>query len=194
MKATLSAQHYKMLHDESAISDTIIEQRGYWTATKKTELKDLGFSDAQCRVPALVIPVHSVTGEIVLHQIRPDEPRADKDGKQVKYDTPHKARMALDVHPSIRSHLGNPKLPLFITEGVRKADSAISHGLCCIALLGVWTWRGSNADGGKLALPDWEYIALNGRDVYVVFDSDVMLKKPVHQALARLKAFLEGRR
>ena len=47
--------------------------------------------------------------------------------------------------------------------------------MCCIDLLGVWSWRGTNSDGGIAALPDWDYIALNGREVYIVFDSDVML-------------------
>jgi hypothetical protein len=42
-------------------------------------------------------------------------------------------------------------------------------------------------------LPEWEYVALNNRQVYIVFDSDVMLKQEVYAALARLKAFLEGR-
>ncbi|HSK83215.1 MAG TPA: hypothetical protein VK902_07380 [Rubrobacter sp.] len=54
-------------------------------------------------------------------------------------------------------------------------------------------WRGANEKGGKVALPDWEHIALNGRKVYVAFDSDVMLKPQVHKALRRLKAFLEKR-
>ena len=48
----------------------------------------------------------------------------------------------------------------------------MSKGLCCIALLGVWSWRETNEHGGKTALPDWELIALNGRDVYITFDSD----------------------
>ena len=99
--------------------------------------------------------------------------------------------MALDVPKLARSWLADPAWPLFITEGVRKADAAVSKDLCCIALLGVWNWRGTNEHGGKIALPDWESIALNGRDVYAVFDSDVMVKRPVHQALARLKGFLE---
>src|SRR5206468_446691 len=127
-----------------------------------------------CRVPALVIPVYSVTGEVALHQSRPDAPRAGRDGKLIKYETPRGARMALDVHPCIRQHLGNPTRPLFITEGIRKADAAVSKGLCCIALLGVWNWRGTNEDNGKVALSDWEYVALNNRDTYIVFDSDVM--------------------
>jgi len=82
---------------------------------------------------------------------------------------------------------------LFVTEGARKADAAVPRELCCIDLLGVWNWRGTNEWGGKAALPDWDSIALNGRLVYIVFDSDVMLKVAVHTALRRLKAFLEQR-
>ena len=58
---------------------------------------------------------------------------------------------------------------------------------------GVWNWRGTNELGGKTALPDWESIALNDREVFLVFDSDVMTKSGVHLALSRLKAFLESR-
>ena len=82
---------------------------------------------------------------------------------------------------------------MFVTEGIPKGDAAVSIGLCCIALLGVWNWRGSSEAGGKTALADWESIALNGREVYLAFDSDVTLKREVFAALARLKAFLESR-
>ena len=129
----------------------------------------------------------------MLYQSRPDTPRI-KHGKPLKYETPAKARMAVDVPPCARGLLEDPSRPLFITEGVRKADAAVSKGLCCIDLLGVWNWRGTNDWGGKTALPDWEHIALNGREVYICFDSDVMLKPAVHEAMARLKAFLESRK
>ena len=76
---------------------------------------------------------------------------------------------------------------------MKKGDALANRGLCAVALLGVWNWRGSNDRGGKVALPEWEYVALNGREVYVVFDSDVMLKPGVHAAMVRLKAFLEAR-
>src|SRR5207237_7757334 len=134
-----------------------------------------------------------VTGQQMTYQIRPDEPRVDHRGKLVKYETPRGSKMALDVPPPARPWLMDPHRPLFITEGVRKADAAVSRGLCCIALLGVWNWRGTNEQGGTLALADWEMVALKERRVYIVFDSDVMLKPAVHQALARLKAFLESR-
>jgi hypothetical protein len=101
--------------------------------------------------------------------------------------------MALDVPPAAREWLGDPKRPLFVTEGVRKADAAVSCGLCCIDILGVWNFRGTNEHGGKVVLGDWEYVAFNDRATYLTFDSDVMTKPEVHAALVRLKAFLETR-
>lgn len=188
----LLPQH-RMLIEASRIEPEIASARGYRSVTRKSELRGLGFGEFQARVPALLVPVWNVSGEIVLYQARPDEPRINKDGKAIKYETPKGAKMTLDVPPAIRAKIGDPAVPLFITEGVRKADAAVSRGLCSIALLGVWNWRGSNDAGGKVALPDWETIALNGRTTYIVFDSDVMLKPEVHSALGRLKAFLESR-
>jgi hypothetical protein len=169
-----------------------MKTRGYWTATTKAELRALGFGTTQLHVPALVLPVFNVAGEIALYQARPDHPRI-KDGKPVKYETVSGSRIVLDCHPIARSQLGNPRVPLFITEGIKKGDALVSHGCSALALLGVWNWRGSNEHGGKMALPDWESIALNGRTVYVVFDSDVMVKRQVHAALIRLKGFLQAR-
>ena len=188
----LLPQHQHLL-TLSAITPEIVRTRGYRSVTTKAELLRLGFSARQCQVPALLIPVWDVTGAIGLYQSRPDGPRIER-GKAVKYETPNGAHMTLDVPPLARPWLSDPHRPLFITEGVRKADAAVSQGLCCLALLGVWNWRGSNDAGGKLALPAWESVALNGRRVYVVFDSDVMAKAPVHAALTRLKAFLELRK
>ena len=90
--------------------------------------------------------------------------------------------------------LGNPSVPLFITEGIKKGDALVSRGLCAVTLLGVWSWRGTNEHGGKTVLYEWDYVALNnGRRVYIVFDSDVMLKPGVHEAMRRVKALLESR-
>lgn len=185
--------HHAALLIASAISDAVARTRGYRSATTKAELHELGFSDRQARVPALVIPVWGVAGEVSLYQARPDEPPIDPRGRAVKYETVAGGRMVLDVHPMVRDQLVDPAIPLWVTEGVRKGDAAISASLCCVALLGVWNWRGTNTFGGKVALPDWESIALNDRIVYIAFDSDVMTKPGVHEALARLKAFLESR-
>ena len=187
----LLPQHADLL-TASAISDEVAKARGYRSVEQKARLTELGFSSTQARVPALLIPIWNVRGEIALYQTRADEPRI-VDGKAVKYETPLRSRTVLDAPPPCRENIGNPGVPLFVTEGIRKADAAASLDLCCIALLGVWNFRGSNESGGTTALADWESIAVNGRLIYIVFDSDVMTKISVYQALARLKAFLESR-
>jgi len=185
--------HHSALLTGSRIADGVAEERGYISLRQKAEVTANGFASSQARVPALLIPLHGVAGGVVGCQIRPDSPRSTKDGKLVKYETPAKFRMVLDVHPRTLPMLGNPKVPLIVTEGVRKADAAVTQGLAAVALLGVWNWRGSTDDGGKTALPDWESIALNDREVYLAFDSDVMTKPAVHAALARLRRFLQSR-
>ena len=191
-RLNLLAQHRAFLQAR-AVSDEAARARGYFSAERRRDLEAIGFSGAQAQlVPSLVIPILDVRGEIAFHQLRPDTPR-ERNGKRLKYETKRGARMVIDVPPSIRADLVDPAKPLFITEGVPKADAATSVGLCCIALLGVWNWRGRNDLGGTLALSCWESIPLNDRITFIVFDSDVMTKAPVAKALARLANFLRGR-
>lgn len=188
----LSTSHRRMLLSESAISARTLISRDYRTVRSKAELQRLGFGASQRNVPALLIPIYGPDGEIALYQARPESPRI-KGGKPVKYETPSGAAMKLDVHPRLRRKLADPEIPLFVTEGVKKGDALASRDLAAVALIGVWNWRGTNEAGGKTALPEWESIALNGRKVYVVFDSDVMEKREVYGALVRLKTLLESR-
>ena len=133
-------------------------------------------------------------GNICPGQIRPDIPRNDgRRDKPIKYETPTGSRLIVDVPPMVRPYIHDPKEELWITEGARKADSAVSHGLRCVSIAGVDGWRGKNEAGGAVALPCWERIALNGRKVVLAFDSDVTRKDSVQIALERLKAFLESK-
>jgi hypothetical protein len=143
--------------------------------------------------PGLVIPVWSVEGRITWWQCRPDHPRSGRNGKKIEYVTPKGAPMRLDVHPSMKRNLGNPHVPLFITEGIMKGDALTSLGLCTVSLLGVYNWRGTGPDGGITALGDWESVHLHGRRTYIVYDSDVMQKSQVQNALRRLHEFLRAR-
>ncbi|MGH7922782.1 MAG: DUF3854 domain-containing protein, partial [Candidatus Dormibacteraceae bacterium] len=188
----LLPQHHAQLV-ASAVSLEVAAERGYASAFQKVEVERLGFVPSQRLVPALVAPLHTTDGEIAFHQIRPDHPRSSHDGKAIKYETPKDARMRLDVHPRMRRFLGDPRRPLLITEGIKKADAATSLDLCTIALLGVANWRGRNEAGGVTALADWEQVALKDRRVYLAFDSDVMSKKQVNIQLARLRRFLANR-
>lgn len=185
--------HHAQLLADSAISPEVADARGYVTVDTKTRLVETGIAKAARSVPGLLIPIRDVTGEIKLYQYRPDRPRLNEAGKPIKYETSAGRGLCIDVPPTMRDRMGDPGTPLWITEGARKADAAVSAGLCCVSLLGVYGWRGSNGQGGKTALADWESIALNDRDVFVAFDSDVMVKESVRQACDRLGRFVAGR-
>ena len=186
--------HHAAILRDSKISVEVARERGYRTAASRKELGSRGFGSYQQNVPALLIPIYDETGKVALHQARPDEPRVSKQtGKALKYETPGKARMVVDVPKRVRPVLGDPAVPLWITEGVRKADAAVTAGLACVALLGVWNWRGKNDQGVATALAFWESVALSGREVFIAYDSDVMTKRSVYDATVRLGALL-GRR
>lgn len=189
----LAQSHEQLLTIGSGIDPSVVAERDYWTAIADKELAALDFAGQQQNHPALVLPIWSVQRQVALHQIRPNTPRLDPDGDPIKYETPAGARMVLDAHPRIQPMLGDPSIPLYITEGIRKADSAISRGLCCIALLGVTNWRGMNASGGKTALICWQSIALNGRTIYIAFDSDSATNNKVLLQAITLGEYLESK-
>lgn len=201
MTAQLSPEHIAALH-ASAISDPVISARGYRTIVDAEELEPYGFTRAQRRAPGLLLPVCPVDGGNGLYVYRPDNPivkekrrERNKDGTHpcsvLKYLLPQGAAVRIDCPPICRPNLADPRIPLWITEGQKKADSLASHGQCAIALLGVWNFKGRNEFGGTTILADFDYIAFNNRDVRIVFDSDVMTKPEVRQALDRLTEHLQ---
>ncbi len=182
---------------ESGVNPDVARERGYRSVTKKTALREYGFAGTQVRVPALVMPIRDMHGEIVTYQSRPDDPRVDRrTGRLVKYETPARTSLRLDVPQRARTLLQDIDTPLFVTEGTKKVDAGVSHGLGCIGVPGVYGWRSTSALGGTTALPDLEFVAWKGRDgrrrlVYLVFDSDAMSKREVYVALKRFRAVLE---
>jgi hypothetical protein len=186
-------QHAALLA-ASGISSEVASERGYVSVDTKTRLERVGFSKLQRRVPGLLIPVHDVTGEVATYEYRPDTPRVTDAGKTIKYEKPYGSANHLDVHPCIGKQLADPSAPLWITEGARKVDAAVTAGLCCVGIPGVYGWRGSDKDtGGKVALADWESVALKTRVVVLAFDCDVETNRNVRRALERLARFLGSR-
>jgi hypothetical protein len=200
----LSPEHYAQLREGSGISDEVIEQRGYRTVTEPGELMKLGFERKQTQnVPGLLLPVHCTDGSNGLYTYRPDVPRTFEDKrskrdmqgnhkwKVIKYEMPKGAAMRLDVPPVCRRQLADAEIPLWITEGQKKADALATKGLCALALLGVWNFKGRNQFGGITWLADWDYINRRDREIRIVFDSDVMTKPEVKAALDRLIEHLQ---
>jgi hypothetical protein len=190
----LLPHHRDQLVQGSGITVEVIDERGYCSITDEqfSLLKESGFSRAQWKnVPGLCLPLWTTDGTNGLMVYRPDTPRVNAQGTTLKYEIPLKHGVRLDCPPRCQPRLSNPAEPLWVTEGQKKADALASHGLCAIALLGVWNFKGKNSWGGVTFLNDWDYVALNGREVRIVFDSDVMTKPQVRQALERLIEHLQ---
>ena len=95
----LAPQHTALLR-ASAITRKVAAARGYRTVTTRAEVRRLGFADAQARMPALLIPVWTVCGDVGLYQLRPDTPRI-RDGKALKYETPRGSQSVEAVVPQV---------------------------------------------------------------------------------------------
>ena len=182
----LSENHQRELFEDSDISPDVAQERSYRTVSRSSELL-CGFKGYQ-RGQGLHIPTYSPDGMTTSAQLKRNAPRKNKKGDPLKYETPGGSKVILDVHPRIRDEVRSGEGDLFITEGIKKADSLTSRGLPTIGLIGVWNWQRD----GEL-LPCWDHIRLYGRRVYIVFDSDVMTKENVQLALQRLVAALEAR-
>jgi hypothetical protein len=174
-----------MLFEESGIDPEIAAERGYRTVRSRSELSE--YPDWQRRL-GLYVPMLSPDGSSTSSQIRPNTPRR----KGPKYETPAASKMIADVHPRNLEAVRDAGRDLWLTEGCKKGDALASRGLCAISLAGVWNFAVGGTKGRQL-LPCFDNVALEGRRVFVVFDSDVMTKPEVQEALARLVAALEVR-
>src|SRR5215211_3851657 len=184
----LSGTHKTLLFEESAITPEVVESRAYRTMIDPEELLGLGFEPYQALTPGLLVPLYDMFGHVSSYQYRPDNPRTNGEGKGVKYETRAGHRQVLDANPIVGERLRDPKEPLVVTEGARKADAAISEGYVAVALSGVWCWHKD-----RVPLPEWEDIKLYGREVYVAFDSDAQTNPHVLKALTGLCEFLRSR-
>jgi len=194
----LAKQHIHQLVESSAVDPNVVTERGYrtvgWTLNDKAgqrELNQLGIPswarDAE-RGTGLLIPMFRATGERISYQWRPDKAVRNRDGKFMRYSSVRGQTNRLDVHPRNTNAIADPTVPLWITEGVKKADALTSRGCCTIALTGVYNWRSQLG-----TLGDWEDIPLRGRDVTVAFDSDAATNRNVLRAMRRLGAWLRSK-
>ena len=185
----------------SEIAFDVARERGYESLSRPTpgdqrprdKLRRLGFPawvrDDDARFPGLLIPVWRATGEVISYQYRPDNPVKDtKTGKLRKYAVPAGRASVVDVHPRHRNAIIDPTVPLWITEGVKQADSLTSHGCCAVALPGVWNWR-SNLG----SLGDWEDVMLRGRWVIICYDGDARDNPHIGRAMDRLGRWLKSK-
>jgi predicted P-loop ATPase len=116
-------------------------------------------------------------------QIKPDTAPINKNGKPQKYigATGFGASpLFLDtgIEGYWKSIMDDISIPLFITEGAKKAGAGLSIGKATVSIPGVSTCR-KNGRLHHLLIPFTGF----GRLFYLCFDNDVLQKKPVQDAL-----------
>ena len=108
-----------------------------------------------------------------------------------KYDQP-KNTIPCFYLPPIKTNwkeiAQNPELPILITEGEFKAACACKNGFPTIGLGGVYSWKSKKKGLDKI--PDFDLFKWNGREVYIVFDSDLLTNIQVQRALYDLSSVL----
>ena len=129
---------------KAGISSDDIRERGYRSVLAKSRLTELGFSPSQYRIPGILMPISSPTGQNTNYQFRGDAPCLDKDGKPIKYETPKAVRGCLDVPPCCCGHVRDPAISLWITGQTKKGNRPASHKACAVSILGVWGFVGQN--------------------------------------------------
>jgi hypothetical protein len=161
--AGISERHGELLA-ASAIDPEVARSRGYRSEAR-----------------GLRLPLWHANGCQMWSQLRVDDAKR----RRSRYRNDRHAAPIVDVSPWGRQRVLDRDRPLYVTEGVRKADAAVSLGLACVAVAGV----------RMLCLDDaqWDYIGIEGRNVYVVFDADAAHNREVEAAEGTLAAYLVSR-
>ena len=183
---TLLPHHARELFEGSGIDPAIAAARGYRSVNYREALA-AGFQDYQCGA-GLLIPQWTLAGVQVRSKLKRDRPRTDARGKPIKYEAPEGVPPAFDVHPAARHLLDDLATPVYLTEGLKKSDSGCSRGALFVDIGSTWMFL-----NGRLVVPDLDEIPLKGRLARVVYDSDILDKENVAEALQRLCAALDRR-
>lgn len=85
----------------------------------------------------------------------------------------------------------DPSIPLYVTEGEKKAACGCVNDLPVLGLGGVWSFRSKKT--GKKLLSELEKIVWKDRVVFIVYDNDVMYKAEVLRAMDTFASTLLAR-
>ncbi|MBM4322974.1 MAG: DUF3854 domain-containing protein [Deltaproteobacteria bacterium] len=88
----------------------------------------------------------------------------------LKYIQPKGTQSRVYFPPPVREILSNQSIPIYGTEGVKKALKSTQEGVPCFALSGLWNW--SDGSEEKKLIPYFDLINLDGRTIYFTPDND----------------------
>ena len=115
-------------------------------------------------------------------------PVSDGEGHTIRYYQRAGTPPRLYVPGAARAALADPRVPLLITEGEKKALKAAQEGYPCVAVGGLWNWQVAGRPIADLDRIDW-----CERETVIVPDSDVWTRTELLQPVYALGKELETR-
>src|SRR5688572_25231312 len=144
---SLLDEHREVLEIGSGISPEIIEGRGYYSLDSR---QIAWLVQLEIVAPATM----RAEGWMGIPIWRPDGQKHGEiirvfggDNDRMKYVWPTGLRLCLDIHPQNLEHVLDTSIPVFITEGIKKADAVLSSArregleLVVLAANGCDGWR-----------------------------------------------------
>lgn len=186
--------------ERSGIAPADADRAGFFTVDDASTI----YSEFGAR-PAIVIPYYDAAGSMMQfdHRGNPapfcrirylDMPRTSGFVKQKpqRYTQPRDSGQRVYFPPFVdwARIAADPKEPIVITEGEKKAIAGCVNGFPMIALGGVFNFMSTM----EALLPELEAWQWAGRDVYVCFDSDAATNPMILTAEARLVDELQRKR
>jgi len=108
---------------------------------------------------------------------KPYRPRINQDGKVIKYENPPglPATPVLPRMPGVSwaRVKADPKIPVAVVEGAKKAMALISFGLPAVGIRGITQWHGKDE---KDPWPVLVELARGGREIYLFPDQDQKIR------------------
>lgn len=132
MKRVLNHRHRDELH-RSGLTDDTITSLGFYSGKGEEVEAILGFPAG----PGLIMPYPSATEDELYFRIKPDKPLIIN-GRTAKHLSPKGARVKAYIPPKTWEGLKDPRAPLIITEGEKKAAKGDQEGFHSIGLGGMW--------------------------------------------------------
>lgn len=179
----LAPAHYKDLK-ASGLSDETIKGAGIISVPSDQFHTKLGFKDIGI-ASLMEIPFGDDYSRFKVWY------QEGKDG--AKYLTRRDTENRLYLPSKTLNVLSDVSVPLYITEGEKKALKACQEGLNCIAITGLWNWKVKGSDD---LISDFGKIALQGRKIVIIPDDDWIdndkngRAKNLTQAVSRLATAL----
>jgi putative DNA primase/helicase len=184
--------HHRDEFHKSGLSDETIAAAGVYSETNADALASvLNWNRVPKKLgPCIVIPFTGADGSNGYCRAKPDRPRICKaDGKPIKYESPRGQPNRIYLPPGVAAVADKPEVEIIITEGEKKALAVSQHVGHAIGLVGVYGWK---AKRSERLLPEIERFNWRGRQVRIVFDSDMADKAEIQDAIARLAKLLQN--